>query len=1132
MRVSLIKKDNVQDLILPEKIYGSFWLTDIDANGNERNIICVESFDNKWRIVSNNNAFCVEDKKVIPYVFLINHQFIPIMIRDYDNGKPIDTLMYIYVSPTLDTYKLYDISGIENKGITISNNNTEISYNNSNLNDKYAIIQRVNDSYRLSTYGFVFVNGERVYNEQILKNGDVIFIFGLRIILVIKEDKHYLYINNPANLVITTLPLVIDNSNKINKFDIPQGENIEIPLYSENDYYHKNPRFKSKINEFEITIDPPPEPKNSEGTPLLLTMIPMMLMSMTSLISGYNSFVALSNGDVSTRSALPSIVMAISMMITAMVWPIIMRAYNKHEKEKYNYEREQKYTAYVQEKINLIKNEAINQKAKLIDMYPSTIVSSETILKKMTRLWERVIEDEDFLTVNLGNGTKEMNIKINYPSERFTMAEDHLKKLVTDVANKSEFLSDVPIELSLKQKDKVAIIGDINDGIKLMKQLLIQIMAFQSYDDLRIVVFTNKENANHWEFMKSLPYLWSNDKSIRYYGLNTEEDKEICYNLDAILNSRLESKEELISTPHYLILTDSYKTIRNFDFIKRLLDTDKVGFNFIILSNKITSIPEQFKTFVNINKDGHGELVETTAGTKPIKFEADFKNNFDYEGISKVLSNLPIEISTDENGDLPDTLGFLEMYNVGKVEQLNSISRWSKSNPILSLHAPVGVGTNGEKIEIDLHEKYHGPHGLIAGMTGSGKSEFIITYILSMAINYDPREVQFILIDYKGGGLANILSNSKYKLPHLVGTITNLDSSEIKRSLASIESELKRRQAIFNKARDISGESVIDIYKYQKMYREGIVDEPVSHLFIISDEFAELKVQEPEFMSQLIQTARIGRSLGVHLILATQKPSGVVDSQIWSNTRFRVCLRVQEQSDSSEVIKRPDAAFLKQTGRFYFQVGFNESFVLGQSAWSGKQYVPTNGLIKKDNSDMSVINNIGYVVKTVTPTVIVNNNKNYGEEVTNIVKYLDEIGKESGIQVTKLWLDRIPNKILVDDLITKYDYVPKKFDINPIIGEYDDPSRQMQNLLTIPFTEYGNVLLYGVAGSGKANFLSTMIYSLNNSYSKEEVTVYGIDAGSGTLKNLNGLPVVGDIVSSLEEEKCNNLFKLVNTSME
>jgi S-DNA-T family DNA segregation ATPase FtsK/SpoIIIE len=274
---------------------------------------------------------------------------------------------------------------------------------------------------------------------------------------------------------------------------------------------------------------------------------------------------------------------------------------------------------------------------------------------------------------------------------------------------------------------------------------------------------------------------------------------------------------------------------------------------------------------------------------------------------------------------------FLELFGVGKVEHLNALTRWKDNDPTKSLEAAVGVDTLGEVFKLDLHEKFHGPHGLVAGMTGSGKSEFIIAYILSLAVNYHPNEVAFILIDYKGGGMAKSFEN----LPHTAGIITNLDGAAIKRSLISIESELKRRQAIFAQASKQVGESNIDIYNYQKLYREGVVAEPLQHLFIISDEFAELKTQQPEFMAQLVSAARIGRSLGVHLILATQKPSGVVDDQIWSNSKFRVSLKVQERADSMDMLKRPDAAELTDTGRFYLQVGYNELFEMGQSAWAG-----------------------------------------------------------------------------------------------------------------------------------------------------------------------------------------------------
>ena len=306
------------------------------------------------------------------------------------------------------------------------------------------------------------------------------------------------------------------------------------------------------------------------------------------------------------------------------------------------------------------------------------------------------------------------------------------------------------------------------------------------------------------------------------------------------------------------------------------------------------------------------------------------------------------------------------MYNVGNLDQLNIVNRWNTSDIINSLAAPVGVDPNGNTLYLDLHEKFHGPHGLVAGMTGSGKSEFIITYILSLAVNYNPDEVQFVLIDYKGGGLAGAFENRKtgIKLPHLVGTITNLDKSEMNRTLVSIKSELQRRQRKFNEAKEELNTGSIDIYKYQQLVREGTLKDPMSHLFIICDEFAELKEQQPDFMDELVSAARIGRSLGIHLILATQKPSGVVNDQIWSNSKFKVCCKVQTAEDSNEMIMRPDAASIKESGRFYLLVGYDQYFVLGQSGYSGVQYVPTSKAMSKLDNSISFINNMGSVYKS------------------------------------------------------------------------------------------------------------------------------------------------------------------------
>ena len=264
---------------------------------------------------------------------------------------------------------------------------------------------------------------------------------------------------------------------------------------------------------------------------------------------------------------------------------------------------------------------------------------------------------------------------------------------------------------------------------------------------------------------------------------------------------------------------------------------------------------------------------------------------YDIEMFARGISKFRVrEYAT---GEIPTAIDYFDMIGIGKLEHWNLVKKYKENRVYEGIRSFVGIGSGGKPMYIDIHEKKYGPHGLVAGTTGSGKSETLQTFIISLALNYHPDEISFILIDYKGGGMAYAFEG----MPHIAGMITNLgsdvesggeiDGNITRRALVSIRSEIKYRQSVFNKYK------VNHIDSYIKLYRDGTADEPLPHLIIISDEFAELKKEQPDFIKELVSTARVGRSLGIHLILATQKPGGVVDDEIWSNARFKLCLRVQ-----------------------------------------------------------------------------------------------------------------------------------------------------------------------------------------------------------------------------------------------
>lgn len=238
----------------------------------------------------------------------------------------------------------------------------------------------------------------------------------------------------------------------------------------------------------------------------------------------------------------------------------------------------------------------------------------------------------------------------------------------------------------------------------------------------------------------------------------------------------------------------------------------------------------------------------------------------------------------------------------------------------------IGIA-NQTPLYLDLNEHQDGPHLLVAGMTGSGKSEWLISYLMSLAVYYDSDDVQFFLIDFKGGGLSQVFE----KLHHTIMTLTDLDLSQMTRAIAALQDEISQREQYFLSLASQFEYANMDIHVVKKLYRQKKIKKNLAHLIIVVDEFAELKLLYPKMMQALIRIARIGRSLGIHLILATQRPGGIVDSQILSNLRAKVCLKVASKQESYDVLGKTEAAFLRRAGEFYLQTQLEGSLVYGRS---------------------------------------------------------------------------------------------------------------------------------------------------------------------------------------------------------
>ncbi|WP_018664842.1 type VII secretion protein EssC [Heyndrickxia acidiproducens] len=958
--------------------------------------------------------------------------------------------------------------------------------------------KKVGDAFILHVYeGCIFHNYLLAEGEVMLEAGDELYVEGATIKIGTEELE---ILASPGRLQTKLTPLF--------------GAEDRFP--AEYPDYHRSPRIIYREPADKRKIAKPSAKPSKPSEQLARVIVPPLVM--------VAAFVVVS---IFQRNGIYLIIM-LSMTIVTVIFAITSYVKDLKKYRQDLKERDKSYRDYLKNKTHELYQASEEQRHALYYHYPDIEQIREMAIRTDPRIYEKTMFHHDFLMYRAGIGNVDSSFPIEFNLEEFTQDKDELIDEARKLWLQYLTLENVPLAVSLAN-GPVGYIGQRHLVLEQLQLMAAQIALFHSYHEVQFVTIFPEEEKEKWNWMRWLPHAKLGDINVRGFVCHERSRDQVLNSLYQILKERKltvaekgNKSEKIYFSPHFVILITDEKIILDHTIMEYFNeDPSDIGVSLVFVEDVMQSLPEHAKTVIDIRDAQHGNIILENGELVNQHFVPDhFPDGFNKEDISRALA--PLNHLQNLKNSIPESVTFLEMYGVERVEELGLEQRWTRNETYKSLAVPLGLRGKEDIVQLNLHEKAHGPHGLIAGTTGSGKSEIIQSYILSLAVNFHPYEVAFLLIDYKGGGMANLFR----KLPHLLGTITNLDGAQSMRALASIKAELQKRQRLFGEY------NVNHINQYQKLFKSGEAKEPMPHLFLISDEFAELKSEQPDFMKELVSTARIGRSLGIHLILATQKPSGVVDDQIWSNSKFKLALKVQNTSDSMEILKTPDAAEITLPGRAYLQVGNNEIYELFQSAWSGANYVPDQDDQDMMDTTIYAINDLGQYEPISEDLSGLGHKKEITKvptELEAVIDWIDAYAEKIGIEeLSRPWLPPLAERIYLPELHPvdfRNAWQQEKQEITATIGFLDLPEKQAQKPLKIDLTKDGHLAVYASPGYGKSVFLQTLAMDIARQHSPENVHMYLIDLGTNGLLPLKNLPHVADTMMADEEVKIGKLLR-------
>ncbi|CRK50492.1 ESX-4 secretion system protein EccC4 [Rhodococcus sp. RD6.2] len=873
----------------------------------------------------------------------------------------------------------------------------------------------------------------------------------------------------------------------------------------------------------EVSLQPPPDiPKVVPGN-LVQKLLPVvMVVAMVGMVA-----LMFTSG----MSSNPMSLMFPVMMVVSMLGMLAGGRGNGSRGAEINEDRKD-YLRYLDQLRRDVYDTVDKQRAALDWSHPDP--AHLWTLAGTARMWERRVGDQDHLHVRVGRGSQRLATRLVTPEtgpveDLEPVAAVSLRRFVRT----HSVVPSLPTAVAMRGFAAIGFEGDRSASRDLVRAMLVQLCTFHGPDVVQVVVVCGPDTTAEWEWVKWLPHAQHPDRvdgvgsGRMVYGSLAE--------LDEVLGPYLAMRARYSRTapatagvPQVLVVLDGGITSG-----PGILDDGLDSVTVLDLGGYRPTLSAT--RGIQLVLSGTGIGARSASGVETFAVP-DGLSMHQAETAARRLAPFRVATGavTDAGDGADDTdTDWRRLLGLPDLIALDVATAWAPRSPRDRLRVPIGVGMDGSPVEIDLKESAEngmGPHGLCIGATGSGKSEFLRTLVLGLAATHSPDALNLVLVDFKGGATFLGLEG----LPHVAAVITNLaeELAMVDRMRDALAGEMNRRQELLRAAGNFA-----NVTEYERARVGGAALAPLPAMFIVVDEFSELLSQQPEFADLFVAIGRLGRSLHIHLLLASQRLDEGKMRGLDSHLSYRIGLKTFSANESRTVLGVPDAYHLPaQPGAGYLKCDSAEIVRFAAAYVSGPYLRRTSGGVLAASAAAVDLRPRSFTAAAVAlpaapeperaeePDVVTDTGRTVLDTVVDRLR-----GRGSAAH--EVWLPPLDVSPALGDLVAS----PAPTDSEPValrapIGIVDRPYDQRRDLLVVDLAgSRGNVAVVGGTQSGKSTALRTMILAMALTHTPRQVQFYCLDFGGGTLSGLAGLPHVGSVANRLDVDRVRRTVAEMNT---